>query len=760
MALVVGDQFIRICQAPSGAVVREFPDSNSFPIRHGRSTAEEEENPPWASPYRRLDPTAVSICLDGRQVAAALSSGVAIWDAETGRELCTLGTGTCLAWSPDGRLLAVSGAGKDAPIVLYDPNGQQVRQIAHSGNGFSALAFTHDGKYLVAAGMGREAMRGWGYVLDVQTGKEAGRIEPEKGNFAAVVCSPTENLVAVAHQDGTIGVYELGGLAPATRPSTAPGQGPDEIGVVELHRLKGHNGWVRALAFSGDGKMLASGGWDRRVHIWDVRRGAEVLSDAGHRGSVGVAIFSPDARTVATGGDDGTVRLWNAQGRQLKLWRGGQKGVYDLSFAADGNSLACALPEDVFLWRAPWQKDPEPLGLYRRPGSDPTVEPNASVPRCRWLRFDAEGKRLVCVDSSGHVATLDAAGRSSAPFEGPGVIGPSSVTFSSDGRQVAMAASSVVRVLETLTGRELVAIRDFTKGFPRQTCLSPQADVLAIAGPAAIVLVEVESAGETAKLPAEPPYGLKVTMAFSDDGMLLAVAVGEGSVLIFDARAGKQVHSLEGHRGAVNDIRFSRDNRRLLTASADGTAIIWSLDKVAASGAPPRKRLSEGEMKALWEQLADKDAGRARAGVWGLVAGGDDTVAFLKTHLRPVVQEDANRVRKLLDELDSPKFADRQKAFAELSKLSAVAEPELRGALKDARNEELKQRIETLLKGLTSPASQDAEMLRTCRGITVLEKIATPQAVELLKAIGQGAATARPTLRALAASGRLALRQP
>jgi len=82
--------------------------------------------------------------------------------------------------------------------------------------------------------------------------------------------------------------------------------------------LKGHKGWVSSVAFSADGRMLASAAYDETVLLWDVQTGQMIRELKGHKGSVSSVAFSADGQTLASGAYDQTVRLWDLRTSALR----------------------------------------------------------------------------------------------------------------------------------------------------------------------------------------------------------------------------------------------------------------------------------------------------------------------------------------------------------------------------------------------------------------------------------------------------------
>lgn len=133
---------------------------------------------------------------------------------------------------------------------------------------------------------------------------------------------------------------------------------PAPAGFTLRHTLRGHQLEINRIAWSPDGRFLASSSFDKTIRIWDAYAGKQMHTLTGHTGAAFSVAWSPDGQVLASGSADKTVRLWNIQtGQELKVLHGHTNNINDLAWAQDGNFLTSASADfTIRLWQAPtWQ---------------------------------------------------------------------------------------------------------------------------------------------------------------------------------------------------------------------------------------------------------------------------------------------------------------------------------------------------------------------------------------------------------------------
>jgi RNA polymerase sigma factor (sigma-70 family) len=452
---------------------------------------------------------------DGKQIAVVgAGRPITLWDAETGREVRPVsgrGQPIGVTFAPDGKTLATMA--RNGVISLWDGNtGQLVRELTGQQGGSSGLAFSPDGKVLATAGADG-TVRLW----DPATGAERRRLDCGQGQLYHLAISPDGKLLATAGVDGTIRLWDA------------------RTGEVR-RRLSGHTKEVWRVAFSPDGRLLASSSEDATIRLWDPETGRQLHSRDEKLAAFGPLAFSPDGKFLASGHLDGTVHLCDAAtGTEKRRWQAASIRVFTLAFSPDGKTLATGsvFGSGVRQWEVATGRERHPSEGHRG--------------GVNLLRFSPDGAGLTSIGVDRRLLEWDLATQSPR-------------------RQFTWPIDTLIVI-----------------------ALSPDGTTLAAGdrGTYEVSLWDLRT-GKRCRLLGKHQKVVQA-VAFSPDGRLVASGGEDPFIHIWDVRDGNEIQQINGLKDRVSCLCFSPDGKTL----ASGTANV---------GAAPSERTLR-----LWDVAGGKE---------------------------------------------------------------------------------------------------------------------------------------------------------
>lgn len=730
-----------------------------------------------------------ALSADARYAAAFMGSKLVVWDVSGDKPAEYLSRHINdvyrLAFSANGDWLAVndSARGQQENLLLCNLRTKEWSPFVLGGSFCESLSFTADGKRLAVA-TDRDVA-----VIDTAQKQELRRVSIPKVRPFFAALSPDGKTLAVLPikwmhgPDQVVRLFsletgqELKAFTLSFCSARWVGFSPDGTsvwaggphGLIEwdtaaekiVREVAGPA--THSLAFCPDGRRLASHS-ESAVLLWDIKQGQIIRRDileGGHTAAIMGMTLSPDGAVIATNALDGEIRLWEVGtwrplGRVRSSWGRDPR----IAFTRDSQSFIAVADDYVtpILFDAATGKElrrfavPEDLAK-REMTSELRLSEDGQMLKTVSMPVVA-GQKIYIVQwdvPTGKMIDRTETTRSELEMY-------SFTSYSLDG-QWEVESGAIRRVgekalIRVVPANETGMLRAKFTSDSRLVSLprAPQPSSAEDRSRGGLVIYDLIARATLGEL----PTGRPLRHAFAPGNRQVAVFSPE-EISLWDLPSGKKLWGVPNEHGsAIRDgaIAFTAAGRQLITGH-DCTALVWDMVNASRTGDTRPAKLSADELARLWDTLASADAIKAYRAEWELAEHPAEAVALLRDRLKPVQAAETGVIRQLLAKLDAPDFAEREAASKRLRTIGDAAVPELHQALKGELSAEQKRRVEEVLDAIAAPAFLSGDALGQMRAISVLERTATPEALQALAELAAGIPEARLTRKAEAAAARL-----
>jgi len=497
----------------------------------------------------------VAVGADGKSLAAGTAdSEIRLWSMEDGTLEGILKGHTdwvrSIAIDSSGALLA--SASEDQTVRLWDMGTQECQAIlrGHTGRVY-VVAFSPDGTYLATASEDK-TVRLW----EVASGSCLRVYREHTNRVWAVSFSPDSTLLASNSEDQTLRIWDI-----------ASGRClkvlEERLACEEPVTRAGHITRIWSVTFSPNGKLLASGGEDRAVLLWDVASGQQLKALKGHSNWIRSVAFSPNGRYLASSGDDTTVRLWEVEsGQAIKTLEGHANRVRSIVFSPDSQVLVTG-------------GDDQTINLWEVQTGRRLKRIHGNITRTWCVAFNTEGTLLASTNEDRAVRVWDVRTGNCLRELHEHTNWARSVAFSPDGRLLASGGEDqLVRIWNLATGSLLKIFQGHTSWIYAVTFDPTGIRVASCSEDQTVCLWDLQTGQPTIL---QDFFDWVRAIAFDPTGRLLVSGGEDQKLRLWDVHTGQCLHTLEGHNDGICSVAINPAGTLVASGSEDQTVRIWEI---------------------------------------------------------------------------------------------------------------------------------------------------------------------------------------